>query len=81
MPPKKTEKAELSFEKAMERISEISDILGEGTLSLDESVELYTEGMMLIAKCKGKLDDAERKISVVSDKKTNTKEQYTTKEE
>ncbi|MBE6544176.1 MAG: exodeoxyribonuclease VII small subunit [Ruminococcaceae bacterium] len=81
MAAKKTVKEEISFEEAMERIGVISDKLGEGTLTLDESVELYTEGMRLVAYCKEKLDDAEMKISVVDDKKTNKKIKYTTQEE
>lgn len=81
MPAKKTKKEELTFEKAMERIGEISQLLGNKNITLEESVELYSEGMELVVYCKGKLDDAERKISVVEDKTTNNKTEYTTKEE
>lgn len=81
MPAKKTAKAEISFEKAMERIAEISEALGNGTLTLEDSVELYSEGMKLVAYCKEKLDDAERKISVVSNKETNKKTNYIPEEE
>lgn len=81
MAEKKTKKNEMSFESAMERITEISDILSQGKLSLDESVELYCEGMKLIAFCKEKLEGAERKISVVSDKNNNKTTQYISQEE
>ena len=81
MPAKKTTKEEITFEEAMERIGEISEALGDGSLTLEQSVELYSEGMKLVAYCKEKLDDAERKISVVTDKKTNKKTKYTTQEE
>ena len=81
MPAKKTKKDEMSFEKMLDAINEISEKLSLGSLGLDESVELYTEGMRLIAMCKEKLDEAERKINVVSDKKTNTVNDYITEEE
>lgn len=81
MAAKKTQSNELSFESAMERIGQISETLAQGKLSLDESVELYTEGMKLISYCKEKLDSAERKISVVSDKKNNKTIQYISEEE
>ena len=81
MPAKKTKKEDISFEEALVKINEISEKLGEGSLGLDESVELYTEGMKLIAQCKEKLDEAERKIHLVSDKKTNKTIDYNSKEE
>ena len=81
MPAKKTKKEEISFEEALERINEISEKLSGNSLGLDESVELYAEGMKLIAQCKEKLDSAERKIYLVSDKKTNKTIDYTFEEE
>ena len=81
MPAKKTKKEEISFEEALERINEISEKLSGNSLGLDESVELYAEGMKLIAQCKEKLDSAERKIHLVSDKKTNKTTEYTIDEE
>ena len=81
MPAKKAKKEEISFEEALERINEISEKLSGNSLGLDESVELYAEGMKLIAQCKEKLDSAERKIYLVSDKKTNKTIDYTFEEE
>ena len=80
MPAKK--KAELlTFEEALEKIEKISDELERADLTLDESVELYSEGMKLVAFCKKKLENAERKIAIVSDKDTNVIQNHRLTEE
>ncbi len=55
----------LSFEDTYRRLEEIIQKLEEGTLSLDESVSLYEEGMQLARHCGQKLDAAELKITEV----------------
>ncbi|MFP3896804.1 MAG: exodeoxyribonuclease VII small subunit [Anaerolineales bacterium] len=55
----------LSFEDTYKRLEEIIQRLEEGTLSLDESVSLYEEGMQLAKHCDQKLDAAEIKITQV----------------
>ena len=60
----KTEAA-LTFEAAMQRLEEITRRLEASDTSLDDSLELYKEGVELIRLCNAKLDEAQQKITVV----------------
>ena len=55
----------LSFEEAMLKLEEISGKLEEGDISLEESINLFTEGMILSELCSKKLENAEKKISML----------------
>lgn len=52
----------LSFEDSYERLDEIIQRLEDGSLSLEESVALYEEGVQLARHCGSKLDDAELRV-------------------
>lgn len=67
---------ELSFEAAMKELEMISNTMASGTQSLDESIELYSKGVKLISFCREKLDDAERKIKIVTDKDSGETTDY-----
>lgn len=54
------------FEDGLERINEISRILSDGEVSLDESVELYKEASELAIACQKMLDEAELRIAKIS---------------
>lgn len=51
-----------TFESAMARLEEISEILSENNVTLDESLKLYAEGVKLLKFCNQKLDQAQLKI-------------------
>lgn len=51
-------KKALSFEQAMARLDEIVGLLDGGALSLDASLELFSEGAELIALCNKTLEGA-----------------------
>lgn len=53
---------EMSFEDAMKRLKEISDILEAGKCDIDASLKLFEEGTRLIRLCNETLDSAEQKI-------------------
>ena len=55
----------LSFEKAMEELSDIVDNLESGNIDLEKSIENYTRGSQLRAHCQKKLDDAVLKLSLI----------------
>ena len=57
---------EMEFEAAIKRIEEIGSKLEDTSLTLDESIALYSEGVALIAACREKLTAAQQKISVLS---------------
>ena len=56
---------ELNFEEAMKQLEEIANVLENGNLSLDESVNKFEEGMKLSKKCNDYLDQAEKKITML----------------
>jgi len=51
-----------TFETAMARLEEISQLLAENDVTLDESVKLYAEGVKLLKFCNSKLEQAQIKI-------------------
>ena len=53
----------LSFEAVIARLDEISTELEGGKASLDQSLDLYNEGIKLIKMANQMLDNAEKKIS------------------
>ncbi|MCS7263497.1 MAG: exodeoxyribonuclease VII small subunit [Armatimonadetes bacterium] len=56
----------LTFEQAMARLEEIVKLLESGELSLDETVRLYEEGQRLRQFCEQKLNEAEKRIKMVT---------------
>lgn len=59
-------KLEVSFEKAMDRLEEITSALENGSYPLEESLSLYEEGIKLIRLCNSKLEKAESSIKKLS---------------
>lgn len=56
---------EKTFEKAMERLEEIVKTLEGGALPLDASLKSFEEGMKLVQFCSGKLEEAQKKVSLL----------------
>jgi len=54
-----------SFEDSLKRLEEISLLLDDEELGLDESIKLYEEGIELSKVCMTKLKEAELKITVL----------------
>lgn len=54
-----------SFEELMEKLEEIACELEKGELNLDESVKKFEEGMEVSKQCTKRLDDAEKRISIL----------------
>ncbi len=53
---------EKTFEELFKELGCVVEKLEGGQLSLEESLDLFQEGIELTKKCKIKLDNAERKI-------------------
>ena len=56
---------EEKFEESMIKLEEIAKKLESDELSLDESVEIFEEGMKTSKRCKQILDNAEKKITIL----------------
>lgn len=59
-------KKKVTFEDAIIRLREITEQLEKGSVSLEESVKLFTEGTELSAFCYETLQNAEQKITELS---------------
>jgi len=57
--------AKPTFEDAMKRLDDIVQELEGGTLGLDEALKTFQEGIKLSKFCAKKLDEAERKVSIL----------------
>jgi exodeoxyribonuclease VII small subunit len=60
-----TGRKKIKFEEAVKRLEEIVEEMEKEDLPLEKSIKLFQEGMELAGICNSKLDEAERKISVV----------------
>ncbi len=58
---------EKKFEAAMKELEEIVKRLESGDLSLEESLKIFEEGIALSRYCFKKLEEAEKKISLLID--------------
>ena len=56
---------EKKFEEAMQRLEEIVQSLDSGDLPLEESLKIFEEGMKIVGFCNSKLDEAEKKVSLL----------------
>ncbi len=58
--------AELTFEKAMQRLDEIVEQMEANKLPLEELLTGYEEGLKLVKLCSEKLDAAEKRIEIIT---------------
>ena len=56
---------ELTFEMAMKRLEEIVNALENGTVSLDDSLKLFEEGIKLSKFCENELKNIEQKAAKI----------------
>ena len=60
-------KNNMSFEKAIVALEEIVSKLEAGTLSLEESLKAYEEGIALSRFCAEMLENAKQRVSILSE--------------
>ena len=58
-------KTKYTFESAMKRLEEISDLMDRGDLGLDDTIKLFKEGTELSKMCKSMLDEAELEVKML----------------
>ena len=73
-------KSEESFEVLITKLEDITNKLESDKLSLDESVKLFEDGMKISKKCNDKLDDAEKRITILLKSDDGIKEENFTPE-
>lgn len=76
-----SEKKELNFEELIEKLEDITNKLEKEQLSLDDSVKLFEECMRISKECNTKLEDAEKRITVLINDNDEIKEENFSPEE
>lgn len=61
-----TEFEQLSFEQAVEKLEEIVRQVEQGEIGLEQSIQEYERGMLLIKRCKQVLANAEQRVEELS---------------
>ncbi len=62
---------ELSFERGLEKLEGIVKKLEDGDVSLEQSVELFEQGIQLSSGLRKQLDEAESKVEILTRKGTD----------
>ena len=60
------EKKQAGFEESMLRLEEIVRLLEKGDAPLEDSIKLFEEGTKLAKRCDDLLNEAEKKVVVLS---------------
>jgi len=63
-----TKETKKTYEEAMKRLEEIVEKLDSGEFTLDESMDLFKEGVELTKFCNEKLNDYEKTITKLVEK-------------
>ena len=64
----------LSFEEAVKKLEEGSEVLRSGTLSLEDSIKTYEECLKYYGICRDILDKAKQKIEIYRPETGETEE-------
>ncbi len=75
------EKKEKDFEELMKDLEEITNQLESENLTLDKSVELFEKGMKISKECNEKLENAEKRITMLINAETEDEVDFVPKAE
>jgi len=64
--------SDITFEDALRRLEQLVDQLEGGKLGLEESLKVFEEGVGLARRCARYLDDAEKRIELLTRDETGT---------
>lgn len=74
-------KEEKGFEEMLDELEEIVQTLEKENLNLDESISKFEEGMKLAKQCNEKIEQAEKRITILLNENGEIKEENFTTEE
>ena len=60
-------KDDLIIEEAFSRLGEITALMEKPDIGLKESLDLYAEGVKLVAACKENLEGVEKEIQILNE--------------
>ena len=64
--PKSSRKKKESFEISLNRLEKIVQKMEDGNLALEESLQLFEQGVSLTRLCSQKLEEAEKRIELLT---------------
>ena len=64
--------SDITFEDALQRLEQLVDQLEAGKLGLEESLKVFEEGVGLARRCARYLDDAEKRIELLTRDESGT---------
>lgn len=62
------EKKELTMDEAYQKLQAVLEKMESGELGLEESFQLYEEGLGLVKLCSSKLDEIEKKMIILENR-------------
>jgi len=62
-----TTESTIDFEKSLKELEQIVRELESGDVNLDQSLKKFEHGIKLYKKCRSTLENAEKKIKILSD--------------
>ncbi len=62
---KKEEKVDITYEQAALELESVVNMLESGELPLEESIKLFEKGIGLVRICNKRLDDIEKRITLL----------------
>lgn len=71
---KNEEKTDMPYEQAALELESVVNFLESGDLSLEESIKKFERGVSLVRLCNKKLDDIEKRITLLIDGKDGVTE-------
>lgn len=71
---KTNEVTELSFEQAIKELTAIVAKIEKGEIPLQDSIQQYEKGMLLIARCREILKQAESRIEKISEQENSSQD-------
>ncbi|MDF2591835.1 MAG: Exodeoxyribonuclease small subunit [Clostridia bacterium] len=66
----------MSFEQTLARLEDIVKKMESGNITLDESIEIYQEGLALSKQCSTMLEEAEGKVMAIVNKEQGIIEEF-----
>lgn len=70
-------KSEKNFEELITELEDITNKLEKDNLTLDDSVQLFEKGMKISKECNEKLENAEKRITMLINAETGEEENFT----
>lgn len=65
----------MNFEENVEQLEKVVQELENGNLNLEDSIKKFEEGMAISKKCNERLEEAEKKITVLIKKDDGVEEE------